>query len=634
MIFGYQAIEFPFSNYIPALAGAILFFTGGRVFLTTGWQEIKAKQPGMMALIAMALIVAFGYSATLTAFEIAGSPIAGMDFWWELASLVTIMLLGHWIEMSSIMKAQNSMENLAALLPNTADLIDGEQITRVPRTSLEVGDIVLVRPGSSVPADGLIVQGSSRVNESMVTGESAEVEKTEGDVVIAGTINASAAKLGQGALTVRVTAVGSDTLVAGIMRLVAEAQESKSKVQALADKAAGWLFYLALASAAITAIVWTILGTQTLDFVLERVVTVLVIACPHALGLAIPLVTAITTAKAARSGLLIRNRIDFESARRADVVLFDKTGTLTTGKRSILAVKLAQRSELATTDDLLALAAAVETKSEHVLGEAIVREANLRALRMPTIGDFRSQSGFGVSAQWDGSDVLIGGPQMLTANKIELAVQDLVAVAEANEKGNTVVYVVVDQKPAGFIEFGDQIRETAAEAVYQLQRMRVRVAMVTGDATGVANAVAKDVGIEEVFAEVLPAGKSEIVKKLQADGSVVAFVGDGINDAPALAGADVGFAIGGGTDVAFDSAGLVLVTSDPIAVPAALRLAKRSVTKMRQNLFWAAGYNLVAIPLAAGALMPLGLVLSPAIGAVLMSLSTIIVAANAQLLRR
>ena len=634
MIFGYEAISFPFSNFIPAVAGAILFFTGGRVFLTTGWQEIKAKQPGMMALIAMALIVAFAYSATLTAFELAGSPIAGMDFWWELTSLVTIMLLGHGIEMSSIMKAQNSMENLAALLPNTADLIDGEQITRVPRTSLEVGDIVLVRPGASVPADGLIVQGSSRVNESMVTGESAEVEKTEGDVVIAGTINASAAKLGQGALTVRVTAVGSDTLVAGIMRLVAEAQESKSKVQALADKAAGWLFYLALASAAITAIVWTILGTQTPDFVLERVVTVLVIACPHALGLAIPLVTAITTAKAARSGLLIRNRIDFESARRADVVLFDKTGTLTTGKRSILAVKLAQKSELATTDDLLALAAAVETKSEHVLGEAIVREANLRALRLPAISDFRAQSGFGVSAQWDGSDVLIGGPQMLTANKIELAVQDLVAVAEANEKGNTVVYVVVDQKPAGFIEFGDQIREGAAEAVFQLQRMRVRVAMVTGDATGVANAVAKEVGIEEVFAEVLPAGKSEIVKKLQADGSVVAFVGDGINDAPALAGADVGFAIGGGTDVAFDSAGLVLVTSDPIAVPAALRLAKRSVTKMRQNLFWAAGYNLVAIPLAAGALMPLGLVLSPAIGAVLMSLSTIIVAANAQLLRR
>jgi Cu2+-exporting ATPase len=297
-------------------------------------------------------------------------------------------------------------------------------------------------------------------------------------------------------------------------------------------------------------------------------------------------------------------------------------------------VKLAQKSALATTDDLLALAAAVETKSEHVLGEAIVREASLRALRLPGINDFRAQSGLGVSANWDGSEVLIGGPQMLTANNIELAVQDLVAVADANEKGNTVVYVIVDSKPAGFIEFGDQIRESAAEAVYQLQRMRVRVAMVTGDATGVANAVAKEVGIDEVFAEVLPAGKSEIVKKLQADGSVVAFVGDGINDAPALAGADVGFAIGGGTDVAFDSAGLVLVTSDPIAVPKALRLAKRSVTKMRENLFWAAGYNLVAIPLAAGALMPLGLVLSPAIGAVLMSLSTIIVAANAQLLRR
>jgi Cu2+-exporting ATPase len=634
MIFGYQAISFPFSNFIPAIAGTILFFTGGRVFLTTGWQEIKSRQPGMMALIAMALIVAFGYSTTLTAFEIAGAPIVGMDFWWELASLVTIMLLGHWIEMSSIMKAQNSMHNLAALLPATADLIENGNITRVGRASLEVGDIVLVRPGASVPADGVIVQGSSRVNESMVTGESAEIDKSEGDVVIAGTVNASAAKLGQGALTVRVTAVGSETLVAGIMRLVAQAQESKSKVQALADRAAGWLFYLALAAAATTAVVWSVLGTQTPDFVLERVVTVLVIACPHALGLAIPLVTAITTAKAAKSGLLIRNRIDFESARNADVVLFDKTGTLTSGKRSILGVHLVKGSLLASSDDLLALAAAVEQNSEHVLGEAIVREATLRALRLPAISNFRAQSGYGVTADWDASPVLIGGPQMLTANSIELAVTDLLQVSAANDKGNTVVYVIVDNKLCGFIEFGDQIRETSAEAVYQLKRLRVRVAMVTGDATGVAQAVAKELGIDEVYAEVLPATKSEIVKKLQADGSVVAFVGDGINDAPALAGANVGFAVGGGTDVAFDSAGLVLVTSDPLAVPAALRLAKRSVSKMRQNLFWAAGYNLVAIPLAAGALMPLGLVLSPAIGAVLMSLSTIIVAANAQLLRR
>ncbi|MFM5904022.1 MAG: heavy metal translocating P-type ATPase [Microbacteriaceae bacterium] len=634
MLLGYVAISFPYSQYIPAVAGLILFFTGGRVFLTTGWQEIRAKQPGMMALIAMALVVALGYSAVLTTFELLGTPLNGMDFWWELASLITIMLLGHWIEMSSIMRAQNSMDNLVALLPKNAEVLVNGEPQLLALSSLKVGDVVLVRPGSSVPADGIIVQGGSYLNEAMVTGESQEVYKSEGEQVIAGTINSSQSREGLGALTIRVTAVGGDTLVSGIMRLVADAQQSKSKSQVLADRAASWLFYIALVAAALTAGIWTLLGTEPTDFVLERVVTVLVIACPHALGLAIPLVTAITTAKAARSGLLIRNRIDFEKARSTHVVLFDKTGTLTTGKRNLVSVTLAQGSTWGSTDDLLALAAAVEFKSEHVLARSIVQQAQARSLTLPNVSGFSALGGLGVRAELDGREVLIGGPAMLTQNGVSVGVTDLNQAALANEKGNTVVFVIVDKSLEGYIELGDQIRESSKQAVYELQRRRIRVAMVTGDATGVANAVARELGIEEVFAEVSPAGKNELVKRLQSDGSVVAFVGDGINDAPALALADVGISVGGGTDVAMESSGLVLLNDDPIAVSGVIDLSKRSVSKMRQNLVWAAGYNALAIPLAAGALMPFGFVLSPALGAVLMSLSTIIVAANAQLLRR
>jgi len=634
MLFGYNALAFPFSNYIPAVAGLVLFFTGGRIFLTTGWQEIKSRQPGMMALIAMALVVAFGYSLALTIFELVGSPLEGMDFWWELASLVTIMLLGHWIEMSSIMRAQNSMENLVALMPKTAELLVDGDTEIVQLAELRVGDVVLVRPGASVPADGVIVQGSSYLNEAMITGESSEVFKAEGEQVIAGTINSTITREGLGALTVRITAVGSDTMVSGIMRLVADAQKSKSKSQVLADRAASLLFYVALIAAIITAVVWVLVGTATPDFILERVVTVLVIACPHALGLAVPLVTAITTAKAARSGLLIRNRIDFEKARAIDVVLFDKTGTLTTGKRNILAVTLAENAEWGSTDDLLALAAAVERKSEHVLAKSIVSQAKTLSLKVPSVQGWKSHSGLGVSAKFQGRSVLVGGPAMLTDNGVDVNVTDLVKVATSNDKGNTVVYVIVDGLLQGFIEFGDEIRESAQDAVFELRRRRIRVAMVTGDATGVAQAVAKEVGIEEVFAEVSPARKNAIVAQLQADGSVVAFVGDGINDAPALAASDVAISVGGGTDVAMESSGLVLLTDDPMAISATIDLSRRSVSKMRQNLIWAAGYNAIAIPLAAGALMPIGLVLSPALGAVLMSLSTIIVAANAQLLRR
>ncbi len=634
MLLGYTALSFAFSNYIPAIAGILLFFTGGRVFLTSGLQEIKSKQPGMMALIAMALIVGFGYSLALTVFELVGAPLQGMDFWWELASLVTIMLLGHWIEMSSIMRAQNTMDNLVALMPKTAELVIEGDTEIVDLAELRVGDVVLVRPGASVPADGVIVQGSSYLNEAMITGESSEVFKAEGSHVIAGTINSTITREGLGALTIRITAVGTDTMVSGIMRLVAEAQKSKSKSQVLADRAASLLFYVALAASLVTGIVWALLGTQTPDFILERVVTVLVIACPHALGLAVPLVTAITTAKAARSGLLIRNRVDFEKVRSIDVVLFDKTGTLTTGKRNILGVSLAENAEWGSTDDLLALAAAVEQKSEHVLARAIVSHSKVLGLALPEVQAVTSLSGLGVSAQLQGRTVLIGGPAILTENRVDVHVVDLVKVATANDKGNTVVYVIVEGALQGYIEFGDEIRASAHDAVFELRRRRIRVAMVTGDATGVAQAVANEVGIEEVFAEVLPARKNAIVAQLQADGSVVGFVGDGINDAPALAAADVAISVGGGTDVAMESSGLVLLTDDPMAISATIDLSKRSVSIMRQNLVWAAGYNALAIPLAAGALMPFGLVLSPALGAVLMSLSTIIVAANAQLLRR
>jgi Cu2+-exporting ATPase len=536
--------------------------------------------------------------------------------------------------MSSIMRAQNSMDNLVALMPKTAELVVKGDTEIVQLSELRVGDVVLVRPGASVPADGVIVQGSSYLNEAMITGESSEVFKGEGEQVIAGTINSTITREGLGALTVRVTAVGNDTMVSGIMRLVADAQKSKSKSQVLADRAASLLFYVALVAAIVTAVVWSLIGTATPDFILERVVTVLVIACPHALGLAVPLVTAITTAKAARSGLLIRNRIDFEKARAVDMVLFDKTGTLTTGKRNILSVSLAENAEWGSTDDLLALAAAVERKSEHVLAKAIVSRAKVLGLSIPQVQAFKSLSGLGVSAQMQGRSILVGGPAILTENRVDVHVADLVKVATANDKGNTVVYVIVDGLLQGYIEFGDEIRETAHDAVFELRRRRIRVAMVTGDANGVAQAVAKEVGIDEVYAEVSPARKNAIVAQLQADGSVVAFVGDGINDAPALAAADVAISVGGGTDVAMESSGLVLLTDDPMAISATVDLSKKSVAKMRQNLIWAAGYNALAIPMAAGALMPIGLVLSPALGAVLMSLSTIIVAANAQLLRR
>ena len=629
-LLGYPMPVFFGSEYIPAILGVILFFTGGRVFLKTGWQEIKARQPGMMALIAMAIIVAFAYSSFITIVQALGFEWAGMDFWWELAALISIMLLGHWIEMNSIMSAQNAVGELAKLVPDTADLIQGNDIKRVATSLLKVGDLILVRPGSAVAADGEVVDGSSELDESMVTGESREVRKSVGDQVVAGTINGSSAMLGEGTLTVRVTRVGGDTMIAGIMRLVAEAQASKSKTQLLADRAAAWLFYVATVAAVFTAVLWPLLAEPSADFVLERVVTVLVIACPHALGLAIPLVTAISSSKAAKNGLLIRDRKSFEALRNVDVVVFDKTGTLTEGKRSVAGVySIEGRTDSV---EMLQLAAAVENYSEHSLARAIVAHAGGAGDLVAK--DFRVIPGIGVTARIGASVITVGGPALLTSRNLTLSVGDLLKANQENALGRTVVYVLRESELLGFISVGDVVRESSRSAVAQIQKLGKEVILLSGDAQGVVDSVAKELGIEEVYGEVLPHQKSELVQSLQAKGKRVAMVGDGINDAPALAQAEVGLAIGSGTNVAIESSGLLLVSSDPLGVAEAIRLSRRTYSKMVQNLIWGAGYNIVAIPLAAGAFASIGFVLSPALGAVLMSLSTIIVAANAQLLRR
>jgi Cu2+-exporting ATPase len=634
MLLGYQALSFPGANYIPAIAGIILYFTAGRVFLTTGWQEIKAKQPGMMALIAMALTVAFAYSLFLTTSDLLGYNFGHMDFWWELATLVTIMLVGHWIEMSAVMSASNALGELKSLLPDTALLVSGKKQTTVPVSQIKIGDQILVGPGAAVPVDGVVVSGSAKLDESMLTGESTLVEKESGATVFAGTTVSADGDLKLGSLAIQATGTGANTAFSQILKLVEQAQASKSKTQRLADRAAGWLFYVAFASALVTAIYWWLNGTQSADFVLERIVTVLVIACPHALGLAIPLVTSITTAKAATSGLLIRNRQMFEQAAKLHAVLFDKTGTLTYGKRGVSAIRIANKSKLQDEDKILAVAASVEFNSEHSLAKAIVEAADKRNLKLKPIKNFEALAGKGVSAKVGKFEVLVGSPALLVERNIRMEVIDLVWADQATGSGSTVICVVVDGVLEGLVKFGDLIRESSAEAVYELQRERIRVGILTGDARGVADYVAKEISVSEVFAEALPWQKTEVIKNIQSDKSVVGFVGDGVNDAPALAQADVSFAVGAGTNVAIESAGIVLISDDPTAVVRAVKLSKRVRAKSLQNLWWAAGYNILAIPLAAGLFMPLGLVLTPALGAVLMSLSTLIVAINAQTLRK
>ena len=614
---GYTAPSFPGSKFIPAILGTVVFVYGGLVFIRGARGELADRKPGMMTLISLAIIVAFGTSlaATFGLFEI--------EVWWELASLITIMVLGHWLEMKAISQARGALNALAALLPDTAERVSGTVIQTVPIAELHLGDIVLVRPGTRVPADGTVVEGSADVDESMITGESRTVSKGPGGKVIAGTVASG------GSLRVRITAVGEQTALSGIMRLVAAAQASGSRTQALADRAAAILFYVAVASGAITFTYWWLSDDK--EHALIRTATVLIIACPHALGLAIPLVIAISTSLGAQNGLLVKDRLALERARNLDMVIFDKTGTLTRGSPALSGVATAPDSS---ESDLLALAAAVEANSEHPLAEAIVAEARRRNLPGLQASEFEALPGRGAQARVIGKNVIVGGPRLLSEDKVTVPPEvEKLTNAWASE-GKTVLSVVADGKLLGAFAVEDEIRPESHEAVAELHQLGIRVAMITGDSKTVADSVAHRIGIDEVAAEVLPADKASAVKRFQSGGKRVAMVGDGVNDAPALATADVGIAIGAGTDVAIESAGIVLVRSDPRDVVAAIELSRATYRKMVQNLVWATAYNLVAIPVAAGLFVRWGFDLPMSVGAVAMSLSTIIVAANAQLLRQ
>ncbi|MCY0906419.1 copper-translocating P-type ATPase [Arthrobacter sp. H14-L1] len=618
-LLGYSVPQFPGSAWIPPVLGTVIFFYGGQPFLKGGWQEIKSRQPAMMLLISMAISVAF-IASWVTSLGFGGFDL---DFWWELALLVAIMLLGHWIEMRALGSARGALDALAALLPDEAErVIDGGTET-ISTAELNPGDIVLVRPGARLPADGEVTDGSAEVDESMITGESKTVSRTVGDSVVAGTVATD------NSLRVKVTAVGDDTALAGIQRLVSEAQSSTSRAQALADRAAAFLFYFAAGAGVITFIVWSLLGS--IPDAVTRTVTVLVIACPHALGLAIPLVIAISTERAARAGVLIKDRMALERMRTIDVVLFDKTGTLTKGEPAVTHIVA---SDGITKDGLLALAAAVESDSEHPVARAIITAAEKAGAPVLAATGFQSMTGRGVEASIDGSTVAVGGPALL--KELGLAEPERVGTATTQwmDRGASVLHVIKDGAVIGAVALEDEIREESRQAVHALQARGIKVAMITGDAHQVAATVAAELGIDEVFAEVLPQDKDQKVAELQGRGLKVAMVGDGVNDAPALARAEVGIAIGAGTDVAMESAGVVLAGNDPRAVLSTVELSQASYRKMWQNLIWATGYNIISVPLAAGVLAFAGVVLSPAAGAVLMSLSTIVVALNAQLLRR
>jgi Cu2+-exporting ATPase len=606
--FGYALPTFPGDRYAAAILGTIIFLYGGLVFLRGAQGELADRNPGMMTLISLAIIVAFvtSWAGTLGLFKV--------EIWWELATLITIMLLGHWLELRSIAQARGALAALAALLPDTAERVTPTGTEEVPLAELRVGDVVLVRPGARVPADGVVVEGTADIDESMITGESRAVTKDVGDPVVAGTVVAG------GSLRVKVTATGDETALSGIMRLVEAAQASGSRAQALADRAAAILFYIALSAGTITLVFWWLAGDP--EHALMRTATVLVIACPHALGLAIPLVIAISTSLGAQNGLLVKDRLALERARALDMVIFDKTGTLTKGQPVVV--------DATDSGEALGLAAAVEADSEHPLARAIVEGARARGLSIPTATSFEALPGRGARARVDGHEVGVGGPRLLA----ELSLAPVPVAREWERQGRTVLHVVVDGKVAAAIALEDEIRPESKEAVDALHALGVRVAMITGDSQAVADSVARRLGIDEVAAQVLPAEKAAAVRRFQVGGRKVAMVGDGVNDAPALATADVGIAIGAGTDVAIESAGIVLVRSDPRDVVAAIELSRATYRKMIQNLVWAAGYNLVAIPVAAGVLVPWGIDLPMAVGAIAMSASTIIVAANAQLLRR
>jgi len=625
---GFSAPAFAGEALVAPVFAIAVFLYGGVPFLRMAVPELRDRRPGMMTLISLAISVAFIYSLAALAIPDA------MGFFWELVTLIDIMLLGHWLEMRSVRQASGALGELAKLLPDTAErLLAGGGVEMVPVGALSTGDVILVRPGAGVPADGRVLEGESEVNEAMVTGESQPVDKGPGERVIAGTIN------GDGSLRVSVAATGQDTALAGIMRLVEEAQKSKSRTQVLADRAAGWLFYVALAVAVVTGAAWLVaIGPEA--GVVERVATVLVIACPHALGLAIPLVVAISTSLSARSGILVRNRLALEEARRLDTVIFDKTGTLTRAEFRVVEV---QPTAGWKEDDLLALAAAIEADSEHPLAQGIRQSSEERGLAALPVTDFQALKGRGVKAKAGERDVYLGGPRLLELLDIEPPDAVLGLERRAGERGQTVVYLVANHQQdgrrespvvIGGLSLADVVREESREAVRRLHEQGLEVAMLTGDSEAVARDVAGQLGIDRYFAEVLPEHKDHKVSELQAGGRRVAMVGDGVNDAPALTRADVGIAIGSGTDVAVESADIILVKNNPLDVVRLIELSRASYRKMVQNLLWATGYNVVALPLAAGVLAPVGILLSPALGAVLMSASTIIVALNAQLLRR
>ncbi|ANZ26606.1 copper-translocating P-type ATPase [Rhodococcus aetherivorans] len=616
-LLGYALPDAAWAGWVSPVLGTVVFAYGGSPFLVGGWNELRDRRPGMMLLIAMAISVAFAASWVTTL----GLGGFDLDFWWELALLIVIMLLGHWLEMRALGSASRALDALAAMLPDTAEKVTADGVVQVALADLAVGDVALVRAGARVPADGTVVDGRADVDESMITGESRAVPRAVGDTVVAGTVATDSA------LRVRISAVGEDTALAGIQRMVADAQASSSRAQALADRAAAFLFYFATVAGVLTFAVWTLLGN--VDEAVVRTVTVLVIACPHALGLAIPLVIAISTERAARAGVLVKDRLSLERMRGVDVVLFDKTGTLTQGRHVVTDVVATAGT---TEDDLLTLAAAVESDSEHPVARAVVAAAGGRVM-LPT-KDFRSLPGRGVRAVVDGATVFVGGPAVLADLRAHVPADVAAATDRWVARGASVLHVVRDGTVLGAVALEDAVREESRQAIDALHARGVKVAMITGDARQVADAVAADLGIDEVFANVLPEHKDAKVAELQARGHRVAMVGDGVNDAPALARADVGIAIGAGTDVAVESAGVVLAADDPRAVLSVIALSRASYRKMWQNLAWATGYNVVAVPLAAGALAFAGVVLPPAVAAVLMSVSTIVVALNAQLLRR
>ncbi|MCR2764449.1 heavy metal translocating P-type ATPase [Microbacterium sp. zg.B48] len=615
MPIGYSLPPFPGVYLISPLLGTVMYAWGGRPFLIGAVSELRTRTPGMMLLIGLAITVAFvaSWGAAL------GLLDHELEFWWELALLIVIMLLGHWIEMRSLAQTTSALDSLAALLPDEAERVEGDRVVTVSPSALRVGDVVVVRPGGSVPADGRIVAGRADMDESLVTGESRTVARGIGETVTAGTVATDSG------IRVEVTATGEDTTLAGIRRLVAQAQSSTSRAQRIADRAAAWLFWFALGGAALTALVWTLLGNP--DAAVVRTITVLVIACPHALGLAIPLVVAIATERAARGGVLVKDRLALERMRTIDTVLFDKTGTLTKGEPTLIDVAPVGVLDA---DAVLSLAAAAEADSEHPLAKAIVRSAKDRGVTVPPASGFASSPAVGVVATVGGHEIRVGGPRLLDG----IGAGEVAAAAGWRADGAIILHVVRDGEVIGGLKLADEIRPESREAVAALHELGIQVVMITGDAHAVAHSVGAELGVDRVLAEVRPEDKSAKVAELQHAGLVVAVVGDGVNDAPALARADVGIAIGAGTDVAIASAGVILASDDPRSVLSVIELSRAGYRKMTQNLWWAAGYNLIAVPLAAGVLAPFGFVLPMSVGAFLMSLSTVVVALNAQLLRR